>query len=97
MKLIRFGEPRFEKPGIIAADGTWRDVTSFTPDYSEEFFENDGINRLSEWLKEQGDNLPLVPQTTRLGPPVARCGKIVCVGLNFVDHAAEAGMDLPKM
>jgi len=96
MKLIRFGQPQQEKPGIVAADGTWRDVSTFTPDYTEEFFESDGIARLSEWLVSQGDSLPVVPQTERLGPPVAHCGKIICVGLNFVDHAAEAGMDLPE-
>ena len=96
MKLIRFGQPKQEKPGIIAEDGTWRDVSGFTPDFTEEFFENDGIARLSEWLVSQGDSLPVVAQSERIGPPVAHCGKIICVGLNFVDHAAEAGMDLPE-
>ena len=96
MKLIRFGQPRQEKPGIVAGDGTYRDVSAFTPDYDEAFFAGDGIARLSEWLVSQGDSLPEVAQTERLGAPVAHCGKIICVGLNFVDHAAEAGMDLPE-
>jgi 2,4-diketo-3-deoxy-L-fuconate hydrolase len=96
MKLIRFGSPQKEKPGIIAADGTWRDVTAFTPDYTEEFFETGGAMRLGAWLNRQTAPLPEVPKTTRLGSPVARPNKIVCVGLNFVDHAKEAGMDLPK-
>jgi 2,4-diketo-3-deoxy-L-fuconate hydrolase len=95
MKLIRFGQPKQEKPGIVAEDGTRRDVSAFTPDFTEEFFENDGITRLSEWLVSHEDSLPVVAQSERIGPPVAHCGKIICVGLNFVDHAAEAGMDLP--
>ena len=96
MKLIRFGQAKQEKPGIIAEDGTWRDVSDFTPDYTEEFFENNGIARLSEWLLSHRDSLPEVAQSERIGSPVAHCGKIICVGLNFVDHAAEAGMDLPE-
>ena len=96
MKLIRFGQPKQEKPGLVAEDGTWRDVSAFTPDYTEEFFESNGVARLSDWLISHGDSLPEVPQSERIGPPVAHCGKIICVGLNFVDHAAEAGMDLPE-
>ena len=96
MKLIRFGAPQQEKPGVVAGDGSWRDVTAFTSDYTTDFLESDGVARLSEWLAEQGGALPEVPRSTRLGPPVAQTGKIVCVGLNFVDHAAEAGMDLPE-
>jgi 2-keto-4-pentenoate hydratase/2-oxohepta-3-ene-1,7-dioic acid hydratase in catechol pathway len=96
MKLIRFGQPRKEKPGIIAADGTWRDVSDFTGDYTEDFFESDGLVRLAAWLAKQSASPPEVPKSTRLGPPVARPNKIICVGLNFVDHAAEAGMELPK-
>jgi 2-keto-4-pentenoate hydratase/2-oxohepta-3-ene-1,7-dioic acid hydratase in catechol pathway len=79
MKLIRFGSPKKEKPGIIAADGSWRDVSAF-----------------AQWVSQQSGALPEVPKTTRLGSPVARPNKIICIGLNFVDHAAEAGMDLPK-
>ena len=96
MKLIRFGQPQQEKPGIVAGDGTWQDVSAFTPEYIEGFFESDGAARLSEWLESQGESLPEVAQTERLGAPVAHCGKIICVGLNFVDHAAEAGMDLTE-
>lgn len=95
MKLIRFGPPSQEKPGIIAPDGTWRDVSGFTADFTENFFGNDGPKQLADWLAEQGGSLPEVPQTKRLGSPIARPNKVICVGLNFVDHAAEAGMDLP--
>ena len=96
MKLIRFGESKKEKPGIIDVDGVWRDASAFTEDYTEAFFENGGLIKLKTWLKEQSTALPEVSQSTRLGPPVARPNKIVCIGLNFVDHAAEAGMELPK-
>lgn len=96
MKLIRFGSPRQEKPGVILADGTWRDVSAFTPDYTEEFFGTDGPTRLAHWLGQQRSALPEIPKSTRLGSPVARPNKIVCIGLNFVDHAKESGMDLPK-
>ena len=96
MKLIRFGPSQKEKPGVIAPDGTWRDVTAFTADYTEEFFEADGPARLATWMSKQAGSLPEVPKTTRLGSPIARPNKIVCVGLNFVDHAKEAGMELPK-
>jgi 2-keto-4-pentenoate hydratase/2-oxohepta-3-ene-1,7-dioic acid hydratase in catechol pathway len=95
MKLIRFGPSRQEKPGIVAADGTWRDVSAFTSDFTEDFFATDGPRKLSDWLGKQNDPLPEVPQTKRLGSPVARPIKVICVGLNFVDHAAEAGMELP--
>lgn len=96
MKLIRFGETKKEKPGIIDAHGVWRDVSAFAEDYTEEFFESGGLNGLADWLEEHRETLPQVPGSTRLGPPVARPNKIVCIGLNFVDHAAEAGMELPK-
>lgn len=96
MKLIRFGESRKEKPGIIDADGVWRDVSDFTEDYTEAFFESGGLNGLADWIAEHLTALPEVPASTRLGPPIARPNKIVCIGLNFVDHAAEAGMELPK-
>jgi 2,4-diketo-3-deoxy-L-fuconate hydrolase len=96
MKLIRFGLPRQEKPGVILDDGSWRDVSAFTADYTEDFFGSDGPTRLARWLTDQTGVLPEIPHGTRLGSPIARPNKIICVGLNFVDHAREAGMDLPK-
>ena len=96
MKLIRFGLPRQEKPGVILADGSWRDVSAFTSDYTEEFFASDGTNRLARWLTDQTGGLPEIPRGTRLGSPIARPNKIICVGLNFVDHAKETGAELPK-
>src|SRR5689334_8899535 len=95
MKLIRFGQPGQEKPGVILPDGSWRDTTAFAPDYNGDFFGIDGPARLASWVARQGAALPVVPTSTRLGPPIARPTKIVCIGLNFVDHAKESNMALP--
>lgn len=95
MKLIRFGEPGREKPGIIRDDVTRVDVSAFTPDYDEAFFTNDGLSRLERWFRERGASAPRVVQSVRLGPPIARPSKIVCIGLNFRDHARESNMEIP--
>jgi 2,4-didehydro-3-deoxy-L-rhamnonate hydrolase len=96
MKLIRFGEAGKEKPGLQLADGTRVDASSFGSDYDEAFFESDGLNALRTWLIEKGDSALRVPSSVRLGPPVRRPSKIVCIGLNFRDHAAESKMEIPK-
>jgi 2,4-didehydro-3-deoxy-L-rhamnonate hydrolase len=95
MKLIRFGEPGRERPGIIRDDATRVDVSAFTPDYDEAFFTNDGLSRLERWFQERGASAPRVVQSVRLGPPIARPSKIVCIGLNFRDHARESNMEIP--
>jgi 2,4-didehydro-3-deoxy-L-rhamnonate hydrolase len=95
MKLIRFGEPGRERPGVIARDGRRLDVSGFGSDYDEVFFGGQGLERLSAWLRDNESSAPEVGAEVRLGPPVARPGKIVCIGLNFRDHAAESGMKLP--
>jgi hypothetical protein len=76
MKLIRFGDPNKEKPGIILEDGIKCDVSSFGEDYDERFFESDGVSRLEKWLHAHADGIPNVDDTTRLGPPVCRPGKL---------------------
>lgn len=96
MKLIRFGEKGKEKPGVILSDGSRRDVSTFVNDYDESFFGNDGINKLQNWLKSEGSNSPVVSNDVRLGPPVAKPSKIICVGLNYTKHAKESGMALPS-
>lgn len=96
MKLIRFGESGHEKPGVIHSDGSKIDVSSFTEDFDAEFFESDGLNRLSEWLNAHASTAPKIENPIRLGPPVSKPGKIVCIGLNYEDHAKEGGMDIPK-
>lgn len=95
MKLIRFGEAGKEKPGIELSNGERIDVSSFGEDYSEDFFAGDGLDRLAGWLKQNQDSCSLVPSGTRLGPPVYKPSKIVCIGLNYSDHAAESKMQVP--
>jgi 2,4-diketo-3-deoxy-L-fuconate hydrolase len=96
MKLIRFGETEKEKPGVQLENGARLDVSGFGADYDEQFFAGDGLRRLAAWLKENASTAPRVPDSVRLGPPVCRSSKIICIGLNFRDHAAESKMELPK-
>jgi 2,4-diketo-3-deoxy-L-fuconate hydrolase len=96
MKLIRFGEIGWEKPGVLLGDGARVDVSGFGNDFDEEFFGSDGLKRLHAWLSRNGDSAPRVANSVRLGPPVKRPSKIVCIGLNFSDHVAESGMEIPK-
>ena len=95
MKLIRKGEPNEESHGLLLSDGREVDVSSFGEDYDEVFFETNGLERLSEWLKENGEDLPPFPENERYGSPIARPSKIVCIGLNYDDHARESGMEIP--
>ncbi len=96
MKLIRFGEMGREKPGVLLEDGTRLDASGFGPDYDEEFFATDGLTKLRNWLARQGASALRVRRSVRLGPPICRPSKIVCIGLNFRDHAEESGMEIPK-
>lgn len=94
MKLIRFGEPSREKPGILD-DDVRLDVSSFVSDYDEDFFAGGGLARLRQWLPSNSSSLPRVEASERLGPPICRPSKIVCIGLNFRDHAAESKLPIP--
>ena len=96
MKLIRKGPPQEESPGILTPEGRELDASSFGEDYDEVFFETDGLERLGAWLSEHGEELPEFPKGERFGSPIARPSKIVCIGLNFDDHAAESGMEIPE-
>ena len=96
MKLIRFGSRGNEKPGIQLDNEQRLDVTSFGEDYTESFFGNNGISRLKKWLENNQSGCPIIDSNIRLGPPLCRPSKIVCVGLNYAQHAAESGMDVPK-
>jgi len=94
MKLIRFGEPNKEKPGVCINDINY-DVSGFVHDYNASFFENGGLPHLA-WMVEQNKTmLRKVPEGTRLGCPVANPSKIVCIGLNYADHAKETGAATP--
>ena len=94
MKLIRFGEPGKEKPGIHK-DGKNYDVSGFIKDYDEFFFEHGGLPHLAWMLDQHNTVLPEVPTGIRLGCPVARPSKIVCIGLNYAKHAKETGAAIP--
>ncbi len=96
MKLIRFGSIENEKPGILLNDGTRLDVSAFGKDYDETFFSEDGISELRSWLKNNQNKCPIVDKEIRLGPPLCRPSKLICVGLNYAQHAAESGMSIPK-
>ncbi len=94
MKLIRFGEIGKEKPGILIGDKRL-DVSSVADDYNESFFENNGLDKLSAAII--GNNsFPEVSQNIRLGSPVARPSKIICIGLNYVDHCIETNAPIPQ-
>jgi 2-keto-4-pentenoate hydratase/2-oxohepta-3-ene-1,7-dioic acid hydratase in catechol pathway len=95
MKLIKFGPQGSEKPGVILSNGKTIDVSAFTPDFDEAFFESSGLERLSAWLEMNATNAPQVPAGIRLGAPLARPSKIICIGLNYSDHAKESGMAVP--
>lgn len=93
MKLIRFGQPGKEKPGMII-NNKWYDVSSFIKDYDEDFFANDGINQLKKIVA--GNKLPEVAGNQRLGCPVYKPSKVICIGLNYAKHARETGAQVPK-
>lgn len=92
MKLIRFGEAGKEKPGLLI-DGKRLDVSAHVRDFDEKFFEEDGLDKL---LDLHSPSLPHVADDVRLGPPVARPSKIICIGLNYARHAQETNAPIPK-
>ena len=92
MKLLRFGEAGVEKPGIMDTNGTIRDLSSVLTDIAGDALSDEGITRIAAI---DPTTLPSVDADTRLGPCVAGTGKFICIGLNYADHAAEAGLDLP--
>jgi 2,4-diketo-3-deoxy-L-fuconate hydrolase len=96
MKLIRFGEAGRERPGLQFPDGSRVDASRFGADYDEAFFLSDGLERLARWAEREAAAAPRLDAGVRLGPPICRPSKIVCIGLNFRDHAAESGMEIPK-
>ncbi|HTU36189.1 MAG TPA: fumarylacetoacetate hydrolase family protein [Candidatus Acidoferrum sp.] len=94
MKLIRFGEAGKEKPGLVLPDGRHVDASAFVSDYNEEFFGNGGIARLEAWIRTNAA-VPAIDPSVRLGSPIARPSKIICIGMNYRDHAAETGAPVP--
>lgn len=94
MKLIRFGELNKEKPGVMI-DDVYYDASAFGEDFNETFFESDGLSRLQNFLEINQGKLQQIPEGSRIGSPIARPSKIVCIGLNYADHAKETGAQLP--
>jgi len=93
MKLIRFGEIGKEKPGVLIGERRY-DVSSIVTDFNESFFEENGLEKLQKAL-ESNPNLPEVDTSVRLGSPVARPSKIICIGLNYIDHCKETNAPIP--
>jgi len=92
MKLLRYGAPGAEKPGLLDDDGAIRDLSGVIDDLSGDVLSDEGLQTLRQ-LDPNG--LPKVDGLPRIGACVGHVGKFVCIGLNYADHAAEAGMDLP--
>ncbi len=95
MKLIRHGELNKERPGIVIDNSNY-DLSDFGEDYNEQFFETNGLQRLEKFLTANKSSLKKLPAGTRIGSPVARPSKIVCIGLNYADHAKETGAAIPS-
>lgn len=93
MRLIRFGEPGHEKPGVFDANGTIRDLSGIVRDITPETLADGLLDKVSG---VKIDDMPAVQGTVRIGPCIKRPGKIVCIGLNYKDHADEAGMERPS-
>ncbi len=92
MKLLRYGEPGAEKPGMLDGDGHIRDLSAHVDDIAGEALSDDGLDRLRAI---DIDSLPVVKTSPRLGPCVGGIGKYMCIGLNYTDHAAETGNPIP--
>jgi len=93
MKLVRYGRAGAEKPGLIDAEGKLRDLSRVVKDITPDVLTPAGLRRLRAVKPAR---LPLVKGKPRLGCPLAGIGKIVCIGLNYTDHAEEVGLPLPK-
>ena len=93
MKLLRYGPAGAEKPGLLDADGRIRDLGGVVDDIAGATLGDAGLNALRQ---TDPATLPLVEGDPRIGPCVGRVGKFICIGLNYADHAAESGMELPQ-
>ena len=96
MRLIRFGDKGNEEPGVLLEDGRLVDASGEFHDYDEGFFAMGGLESLALWVADACPGGATVDPATRLGPPVARPSKVVCVGKNYLDHAMEFGEGVPE-
>ena len=95
MQLIRFGEKGKEQPGILL-HGARRDCSHYFEDWNRAFFIQHGLDELHRLIALEGNTLPLVAHEARWASPIARPGAIICIGLNYADHALESGMNIPE-
>jgi ureidoglycolate lyase len=93
MKLLRLGAKGAEKPALLAEDGSYRDLSSIVPDLAGAALTPDGLARIrrADWK-----SLPTLDKSLRIGACVGQVGKFICIGLNYADHAAETGAQIPK-
>jgi len=96
MRLFRFGPQGEEKPGLLLPDGTRVDASGFGEDWDERFFATEGLRRLEAWAGTSAASAPRVAPSARPGPAVCRPSKIVCIGLNYSDHARETKAQIPS-
>ena len=95
MKLIRFGPKGKEKPGVLIHEKRL-DCSAHFQDWNRAFFNSGGLDELKKLIEEKGQTLAVVEESARWGSPIAQPNMIMCVGLNYADHAKEAGMDIPQ-
>lgn len=95
MKLIRFGAPGVEFPGVLDSSGKRYDLSKKFTDWNQSFFNDNGLEKLADYLAEK-PMLVEVADDERWASPIARPGKVICIGLNYSDHAKESGMEIPK-
>jgi 2,4-didehydro-3-deoxy-L-rhamnonate hydrolase len=96
MRLVRFGSVGNEKPGVLDGRGAYLDLSEHFEDWDMNFFAQRGLERLAEVLDRDAASLPTISETERKAAPIARPGKIICIGLNYSDHAEESGMSVPS-
>jgi len=94
MKLIRYRENQTEKTGVVLND-MFYDTSAFGQDYNEDFFATDGLTKLAKFVNSNKETLKKLPSATVLSSPIARPSKLVCIGLNYADHAKETGATPP--
>jgi 2-keto-4-pentenoate hydratase/2-oxohepta-3-ene-1,7-dioic acid hydratase in catechol pathway len=93
MKLLRYGQPGAEKPGLLDSTGTIRDLSGVVPDLARDALLPESLDRIR---RLDPNSLPRVDGKPRVGPCVGQVGKFICIGLNYSDHAAESNMTVPK-
>ncbi len=95
MKLARFGPIGRERPGVVGDSEERLDLSGYFQDWNTDFFAADGLARVSQIVAERVSDLPRIDSSVRIGSPIARPGKVICIGLNYSDHAEESGMPIP--